>query len=171
MLGEPADTKMPDARRVVASCDGALLAILFSDRVIVAALPALEPIAEIGLDPSAMTHDIGFGAHPRQLVLISGSSLHVIDVDGPDVLAQCSLASPGRLAAIVGDHALVLVHGAPFVVNLAASELRATRLSVRGTVAAAGTLGDQHVIACVGGVLEEWDLQVAAPVRRIRLDR
>ena len=171
MLGEPAETKMPDARRVVASCDHALLALLFSDRVIVATLPALEAIAEIALDPSVATHDIGFGAHPRRLVLMSGTSVYLIDVDGPEIVTQCTLAAVGSIAAIIGDHVLVLARGVASVIDLTKTELRANRLSTRGAVTAAGVFDDAHVVACVGGVLEVWNLRAAAPVRRIRMDR
>ncbi|MCB9562597.1 MAG: hypothetical protein H6708_19515 [Kofleriaceae bacterium] len=169
------DTTVTQAQRVITSADGALVALIFADRVEVRDVPDLTPVSEIGLDATAELNDVVFAGPPNRLVILTrrdgDAHLYVVDPLGPDKLADLEVATATRIAATSGD--LVLVAGAATagLVDTSRRDLPVAPLAVRAAITAAGPFGAGRFLICAGGVVEEWDALARSPTRRVRLSR
>jgi hypothetical protein len=161
---------------VIASPDGALVAVVEPGRIVVVDLagtpPATRPIAELGITTAVDQTDVAWlGAPPRLLVLArhpAHSTVHLIDLDGPRVRAELQIDGAIRLGATVGSHALVIGTTSTAVLTAGEAHLTPYQFPGRAAPMAAGAAARQFVVA-VPGAIEEWDPQQRAPRRRIRL--
>lgn len=163
--------------RLVASSDGNQLASVEAGRVVIYELPALQPVAEIGIDASFVGGDVAFIGERGRLAMTSttdtGMLMHVISLteSGPNKLGEIALRSGSRIAALADQFLLVAGPTGPALIDASRGELSAVPLSLRTAVTAAGRAGRGKFVLATAGVLEMWDASTRSPERRLRLER
>jgi hypothetical protein len=158
-------------RVLVAEHEG--LACLIEPRQItMLQLPGLARTGEVGVEEGSSVCLVG--TPPRLLVLVPNGTLHVVDpegVDGPQQLAEMTVAPGSRFLAVSGSYALVATSGGIVLVNVE-DPPQFSRFPTRsGEVEIASAIKPDHFLVQVGGVLEEWSGPTRSPQRRFRLDR
>ena len=159
--------------RIVVAADGTFAAVIQPHRICVLDLPSAAELWEIGTDAAATAVDAAWvGSPPRLLVLSrfeTWSTVHLLDVRAADSVGELKLASPARMLACVGQHALVIGDNGAAILTTA-DHLALHQFPARTLPAAAGAAANQFVVA-IPGVIEEWDPQARVPKRRLRLPR
>jgi len=159
---------------LVVSPDGAHAAIIEADRIAVIELQRATMVAEIGVATTPEHTDVAWiGAPPRLLVLArraTHSTVHLIELDGPRARAEIQIEGMMRLAATVGPHALVIGPTSAAVLTAGEAHLTPYQFPSRSVPTAAGVAAQLFVVA-VTGAIEEWDPQLRAPRKRLRLPR
>ena len=158
---------------MIASDDGNLVACLEPSRIAIYDLPSLRNATEIAIDGGAHHNDAVFcGPHLVVLTRSTTTNLYVIAIRGPRgprKLEQVALRGAARILAATARHVLVATPYSTVLVSLEPLEM--TVLPLRGPATAASRLGNDRFIIASEGVLEEWDANLRAPSRRLRLDR
>ncbi|MDQ3334343.1 MAG: hypothetical protein M4D80_04215 [Myxococcota bacterium] len=159
--------------RIVVAADGTFAAVIQTNRICVLELPSAAELWEIGTDAAADAVDAAWvGSPPRLLVLsrfAEWSTVHLLDVRAADSVGELKLASPARMLACVGHHALVVGDNGAAILTTA-EHLALHQFPARTLPIAAGAAANQFVVA-VPGVIEEWDPHSRVPKRRLRLPR
>ena len=160
--------------RIAVAANATLAAVSEPTRIVLLELPAASPCGEIGVDPEAEGFDVQWvGTPPRLLVMsryAAHSIVHLLDPQGPRMIAQLRLDAPMRLAAAVGAHALVLGSLGPIVLAVGDAHLTPYPFLTRSKPTVAGVAESRFLVA-LPAAIEEWDPQERAPRRRLRLPR
>ena len=111
-------------------------------------------------------------SEPDRLLVVQtrGSTTRVRVLSVPDLspLAEGSLDTAARLAAVVGATA-VLVAGPDTMTALDLAELKTTKLTVRGPIEIVAPFTNQQVLVAARGKLEAWNLEERRPTHRLGL--
>jgi hypothetical protein len=163
-----------DPLQLAVASDGSLAALHEAGRISLLELPSGAVFAEIAVDPDAAASEIAWvGTPPRLLVLsryAAHSSVHMLDPTGPRSISEIRLELPMRLAASVGNWALVIGQLGAAVLSTSDSHVFVYPFSTRSVPFAAGAAGNQFVVG-LASTIEEWDPQSRLPKRRLRLPR
>jgi hypothetical protein len=166
-----------EVRSVAVSAGSTALAIVEPSRIVVATLPDIAFVCEIGVDPDAAASEAAFVGADRLLVLsryAAHSTAYLIDRSGPSKLAEIRVESPVRLLASSGEHVLArIAAGAASTAVIAAPDgrLDIARLPLRSEPSCAAGLGDGRFLVSLPGAFEEWDGASRTPLRRFKLSR
>lgn len=159
--------------RLAVSPESGQIGVYETGRVSVLTIPDLAPIAEIGTEGDLDDNDVMFVG--KRLIVLSRSEhqtrLHIVDPLGPTKMGEMSFRMQMWIAAVAGDHILTTGGGQTAIIDLTKTEPIATTLPVRGTVGAAGPMGDTGFVIASGDALEAWDAAARKPLRRVRLGR
>jgi hypothetical protein len=170
----PVSDSLQDRPRIAVAANATLAAVSEPTRIVLLELPAAAPSGEIGVDPDAEGFDfLWVGAPPRLLVLsryAAHSIVHLLDPQGPRMIAQLRLDAPMQLAAAVGSHALALGSLGPIVLAVGDTYLVPYPFLTRTKPTVAGVAESRFLVA-LPAAIEEWDPQERAPKRRLRLPR
>ena len=160
--------------RLVVAPGGALAAVVYADRAEVVSLPAMETMAEIGLE-TAGEHDVAFAGQLDRLVVVSRvgahARIHLVDPARCEKLAEAFFPTPLQIAASSGDFVLATSATTTALIDVSRRELLAAPLPTRSVIDAAAHFGPGRFLVSAGGQLEEWDARARAPTRRFRMAR
>jgi hypothetical protein len=123
----------------------------------------------LDLDPPVT---LAMCSEPDRLLVVQtrGSATRVRVLSVPELapLAEGSLDTAARLAAVVGATA-VLVAGTDTMTALDLAELKTTKLTVRGPIEIVAPFSNKQVLVAARGKLEAWDLEERRPTHRLGL--
>jgi hypothetical protein len=160
--------------RLVASPDGSHAAVVEPGRIVIVELRRAVQVAEIGAAAALDQTDVAWlGPTPRLLVLSRHGThvtVHLIDIDGPRAVVEIRIEGTMRIGAAVGGQALVIGAGSMAVLIAGEAHLTPYQFPGRSLPSAAGVAA-QQVIVAVAGAIEEWDLLLRTPRKRLRLPR
>ncbi|MEO8845355.1 MAG: hypothetical protein ABI591_29645 [Kofleriaceae bacterium] len=109
---------------------------------------------------------------PDRLLVVqtrnSTTRVRVLSVPELQPLAEGSLETAARLAAVVGATA-VLVAGPDTMTALDLAELQTTKLTVRGPIEIVAPFSNDQVLVAARGKLEAWSLEERRPTHRLGL--
>lgn len=123
----------------------------------------------LDLDPPVT---LAMCSEPDRLLVVqtrgSATRVRVLSVPELQPLAEGSLDTAARLAAVVGATA-VLVAGNDTMTALDLAELKTTKLTVRGPIELVSPFSNKQVLVAARGKLEAWDLEERRPTHRLGL--
>ncbi|HEX2686920.1 MAG TPA: ATP-binding protein [Kofleriaceae bacterium] len=159
---------------LVASPDGAHVAVVEPGRVVILELQRATQVAEIGVVTTPEHTDVAWVGTPPRLIVLSRrtthSTVHLIDIEGPRVRAEIQIEGMMRLGATVGSHALVIGASSTAVLTAGDAHFLPYQFPGRSIPTVAGAAARLFVVA-VPGAIEEWDPQQRSPRKRVRLPR
>lgn len=171
---------MPDvppepATRVLVSPDGALVARVVTEHIELVNGATLAVESEVGIDPAAEACDVVLAGDPLRLVVLARYDghvrLHAIDPRGPTSMGELPIKQPLRMLGAAGDHVWLTGPAGSVVVDVVRKELAMWPLALRTPVSAAGSFSNGRFVISTVGLLEEWDAETRAPVRRFRMGK
>jgi hypothetical protein len=158
---------------MIASDDGAQLAVLDTGHIRIINARSLQPCAEIGIEGGTERNDIAFAGNRLIVMTRYGkrSTLYMIDTRdprGPQKLGELVWRSGARMLAATAHHVLMLTQSSIMLVNLDPIEIAV--LPVRDAIGAASRLGNDRFIIASECAIEEWDAVDRKPTRRLELE-